>query len=83
MSKALKNIHVNLIDLLDAHRTGKDATIFSSAKKLRKYTIASGKTFLRDQAKEDGFINIFLVKLFLRAEASERRPTRRRGEGQR
>ena len=53
--KALKSVHVNIIDLLEGR-----PKLFSSVTQLAAYTRHSEKTFPRERAKTDG------LKVFLR-----------------
>ncbi|KAK7686026.1 hypothetical protein QCA50_010837 [Cerrena zonata] len=52
--------HVNLVDLLDAHRTGRAVRIFETEEELSRYTIATRKFFPLDEAKEGGVLRYLL-----------------------
>ncbi|KAJ5154412.1 uncharacterized protein N7500_009851 [Penicillium coprophilum] len=62
--KALAKVHVNLVDLIDSRRTGKQVKHFASQKALRKYTIETGKIFPKSAAKKDGFLKALLREIF-------------------
>lgn len=64
-SKALRNFHVNLVDLIDCRRAGTRVHRFSSAQALREYTANTpGKIFPKRAAKEDGFLKALLRDIF-------------------
>ncbi|KAJ5950406.1 uncharacterized protein N7479_008819 [Penicillium vulpinum] len=62
--KALAKVHVNLVDLVDARRTGKKVKHFSSATALRTYTRATEKIFPKSAAKADGFLKALLRAIY-------------------
>ncbi|KAJ5921920.1 hypothetical protein N7516_009623 [Penicillium verrucosum] len=62
--KALAKVHVNLVDLVDSRRTGKEVKHFASQNALRKYTIETGKIFPKSAAKKDGFLKALLREIF-------------------
>ncbi|KAF2122001.1 hypothetical protein BDV96DRAFT_562784 [Lophiotrema nucula] len=57
--KALKSLHVNLIDLIDGLSNGTPVRHFDSRKALAKYT-CRGHAFPKVAAKEEGFISSLL-----------------------
>ncbi|KAK4979593.1 hypothetical protein LTR66_010429 [Elasticomyces elasticus] len=59
--KALKTVHVNLVELVDAIRVGRRVRRFRNVAELKAYTNAGkNRVFPRDVAKEDGFVNVLL-----------------------
>ncbi|KAF2265377.1 hypothetical protein CC78DRAFT_461471, partial [Lojkania enalia] len=62
--KALKHVHINIINLLDHRRSGGLIPLmkFKSGKALREYTM-NGHIFPLVYAKADGFIKIFLRQI--------------------
>lgn len=62
--QALAKVHVNLVDLVDSRRTGKEVKQFASQKALREYTIETGKIFPKSAAKKDGFLKALLREIF-------------------
>ncbi|KAK7685908.1 hypothetical protein QCA50_010715 [Cerrena zonata] len=52
--------HVNLVDLLDTHRTGKQVTIFETEAELRHYTIERKRFFPLDEARQGGVLKYLL-----------------------
>ncbi|KAM5475406.1 hypothetical protein MauCBS54593_001094 [Microsporum audouinii] len=61
--KALSKVHVNLVDLIDARRTGKAPTKFPNSQSLREYTLSKGKIFPKAAAKEEGFLKALLRRI--------------------
>ncbi|KAI4775873.1 hypothetical protein E4T52_09179 [Aureobasidium sp. EXF-3400] len=61
--KALKNTHVNLVDLMNARRTGKKVRMFDTYSQLRKYTKESGKIYPKKDAKGD-VVKVLLRRIF-------------------
>ncbi|GAB7347992.1 hypothetical protein MBLNU459_g5490t1 [Dothideomycetes sp. NU459] len=53
--KALQNTHVNIVDLMDARRTGQRVKVFGSYAALRNYTFATGRIVSKKVAKGKGF----------------------------
>ena len=51
--QALCKVNVNLVDLMDARRTGKTVKKFSSHKALVDYTRSTNKCFSKERAKSD------------------------------
>ncbi|EFR04891.1 hypothetical protein MGYG_07893 [Nannizzia gypsea CBS 118893] len=64
ISKALAKVHVNIIDLIDARRTGAPVTIFRRVQELRQYTQKTQKIFPKEVAKQDGFLKALLRGIF-------------------
>ncbi|KAJ5974693.1 hypothetical protein N7481_011903 [Penicillium waksmanii] len=62
--KALGNVHVNLVDLVDCRRNGQTARRFPSVAALQKYTKKTDKIFPRSAAKEDGFLKALLRVIY-------------------
>ncbi|KAK4959525.1 hypothetical protein LTR66_013084, partial [Elasticomyces elasticus] len=59
--QALKTVHVNLVELVDAIRAGRRVRRFRNVAELKAYTGGSkNRVFPRDVAKEDGFVNVLL-----------------------
>ncbi|CAL1699402.1 unnamed protein product [Somion occarium] len=54
--KKVKQIHVNIVDLLEARRRGQEIRKFPSLAALRKYTKEEGKFFPREDAKAGGVL---------------------------
>ena len=63
--QALKNVHVNLVQLVTALGNGEKVRTFNTNRELVEWTKKSKKSriFPLAAAKEDGFIKIFLRKL--------------------
>ncbi|GBE78594.1 hypothetical protein SCP_0114830 [Sparassis crispa] len=61
--KAVKNTHVNLIDLVDYTRTGTPARIHPSEERLRDYTKAEGKYFPKERAHAGGVLRYLLRRI--------------------
>ncbi|KAK7686087.1 hypothetical protein QCA50_010899 [Cerrena zonata] len=60
----IESYHVNLVDLLDYHRSGIPVPIFSTVEELRNYTKRSHKIFPRQQAKAGGVLKFLLRRIF-------------------
>ena len=58
--QSLAKVHVNIIDLVDARRTGKPVKRFQSVAALRNYTWENDKIFPKAAAKADGFLKALL-----------------------
>jgi len=54
--KKVGSTYVNLVDLIDFHRTGIPVKVFKSAKELRRYTIKEEKLFPVAHAKAGGLL---------------------------
>ncbi|KAK7686019.1 hypothetical protein QCA50_010830 [Cerrena zonata] len=63
--KALANVHVNLVDLVDARRRGRrgDVKVYETVQQLRKYTRKTGKYFPRQVAKAGGVLRGLLRRM--------------------
>ncbi|KAL8675078.1 MAG: hypothetical protein Q9168_000561 [Polycauliona sp. 1 TL-2023] len=61
--KALKRVHVNLLDLIDARRTSEVAQRFPSAGTLAQYTRDRKRYFPLGKAKEDSLKKILLREI--------------------
>ncbi|KAG2164808.1 hypothetical protein VTO58DRAFT_107801 [Aureobasidium pullulans] len=61
--KALKKIHVNLVDLMNARRTKKKVRQFATCKQLVKYTLESNKVYPKKDAKSD-VVQVLLKHIF-------------------
>ncbi|KAI9846703.1 MAG: hypothetical protein M1837_003758 [Sclerophora amabilis] len=63
--KALKNVHVNLVDLIDSRRTETQVHRFPSKAALQAYTRADKRrVFPKAAAKKDGFLRALLRDIF-------------------
>ncbi|KAJ7223590.1 hypothetical protein GGX14DRAFT_427913 [Mycena pura] len=62
--EALRKTFVNIVDLMDARRTGQPVKQHKSAKALKKYTIDSGKIFPKEAAKRNGYLKVLLIEIF-------------------
>lgn len=51
---------MNIVDLLDARRTGAKVKTFTNIKKLSEYTKQKGKVFSRVLAKQDKLLKVLL-----------------------
>lgn len=56
----VRRIHVNLVDLVDAPRTGKPVMLFPNLKQLREYTISHEKYFPKEDAHAGGLLRFLL-----------------------
>ena len=59
----MKNIHVNLSDLLDGGRSGAEVQTFDSQKELAAYTISEGRFFPKEQAYAGGVLRYLLREI--------------------
>ena len=59
--KEIKNVHVNLIDLVDT--SGRDVEIFPSLEDLSEYTIETGKFFPKESAYAGGVLKFLLREI--------------------
>jgi hypothetical protein len=64
--KALKRVHVNIVDLIDARRTSRSAKKFPSRNALRQYTFSFEipKFFPKKAAKRNGFLTALLIDMY-------------------
>lgn len=53
-------MYVNIVDLLDARRTGEKVKTFKNIWKLSQYTKKKGKMFNRNLAKQDKLLRVLL-----------------------
>lgn len=53
-------MYVNIVDLLDARRTGEKVKTFTNIKKLSQYTKQKGMMFNRNLAKQDKLLRVLL-----------------------
>ncbi|EFY94683.1 hypothetical protein X797_010620 [Metarhizium robertsii] len=58
--KAIKRIHVNIVDFVDSERTGEPVYKFGSVGKLAKYTWENGKVFPKKEAKRSNLLRFLL-----------------------
>ncbi|KAJ7767873.1 hypothetical protein DFH07DRAFT_915484 [Mycena maculata] len=63
--QALHNVWVNIYDLIDAKRTGRPVKRHPSLVALRKYTMIHKKIFPKHAAKQNRFLKVLLVEMFL------------------
>ncbi|KAF8139350.1 hypothetical protein K438DRAFT_1692842 [Mycena galopus ATCC 62051] len=61
----LHNVWINIFDLLDAKRTGKPVKTHKSAQALRVYSIKRKLIFPKKAAKENRFLKVWLIEMFL------------------
>ncbi|RDW59062.1 hypothetical protein BP5796_11986 [Coleophoma crateriformis] len=61
--KIISKTHVNLVDLVDAPRTGASVMIFPSLTELQDYTIESGKFFPKSHAYAGGLLRLLLREI--------------------
>ncbi|KAL8736637.1 MAG: hypothetical protein Q9166_000003 [cf. Caloplaca sp. 2 TL-2023] len=61
--KALKQVHVNLLDFIDDRRAHRQPHIFRSARELADYTVDYNRRFPLKDAKEDSLIKILLRRI--------------------
>ncbi|KAJ9649047.1 hypothetical protein H2199_000960 [Coniosporium tulheliwenetii] len=59
----LKNVYVNISDLVDSRRTGQPVEIFTSLEALQHSTLQEGKVFPKEQAIEDNSLKVLLRKM--------------------
>ncbi|KAI0648426.1 hypothetical protein C8Q79DRAFT_906310 [Trametes meyenii] len=62
--KALKHVHVNLIDLVNSKNSACKLQIFKSASELAAYTRETTKIFPKGRAKANPLLKQFLVVVF-------------------
>ncbi|OAL46897.1 hypothetical protein IQ07DRAFT_614109 [Pyrenochaeta sp. DS3sAY3a] len=60
--KEMKDIHVNLVDLVDT--SGRDVELFTCLDDLREYTKESGKFFPKESAYAGGVLKFLLREIF-------------------
>jgi hypothetical protein len=58
-----EHTHVNLIDLVDCHRTGQYVDTFPNVVDLSEYTIDTGKYFPKEHAKAGGLLQHLLREI--------------------
>ena len=63
-TQALKNVHVNVVDLIDSRRKGKKVKVWPSYAALQDYTFHHKKFFPKHIAKEDGPLRCLLREIF-------------------
>jgi len=63
--EVLRSIWVNIYDLIDAKRTGQPVKKHATVDALRKYSKKSKKIFPKKAAKENRFLKVLLVEMFL------------------
>ncbi|KAJ9659004.1 hypothetical protein H2201_007526 [Coniosporium apollinis] len=59
----LKDVYVNISDLVDSRRTGQPVEIFTSLGALQHSTLQEGKVFPKEQAIEDNSLKVLLRKM--------------------
>ncbi|KAG5980258.1 hypothetical protein E4U55_004238 [Claviceps digitariae] len=64
--KAVKSVHVNIMDFIDCERTGNPIHKFASVNQLRRYTIAHRKFFPKNEAKKSPLLRYLLRTFFSR-----------------
>ncbi|KAI9676361.1 MAG: hypothetical protein M1817_000518 [Caeruleum heppii] len=62
--KALRTVHVNIVDLIDSRRAGTSVRRFKSRAALIEYTRETNKIYPRALAKADGFLKALLREIF-------------------
>jgi hypothetical protein len=62
--QALKGVWVNIVDLIDARRTGIPVKRHGSMKALRDYIRKTKKIYPKEAAKQNGFLKAFLITVF-------------------
>jgi hypothetical protein len=60
----LKQVHVNLVDLINCRRQHTEVKVFKTQKALVTYTRATGKIFPKTKAKADGLLQILLREIY-------------------
>lgn len=60
---ALRATLVNIVDLIDSHRTGQPVQVWTDFESFRAYTMRSEKTMPLDEAKKDELLTCFLKKI--------------------
>ncbi|KIJ63547.1 hypothetical protein HYDPIDRAFT_168372 [Hydnomerulius pinastri MD-312] len=77
--EAVRNTHVNIVDLVDTKATGERVQVFRSELELSVYTKATGKIFPRENAYQGGLLRYLLRHIVHpRAEGSYTSRKRRR-----
>ncbi|KAI4093383.1 MAG: hypothetical protein LQ344_002971 [Seirophora lacunosa] len=61
--KALRRVHVNILDLIDDRRAGRQIETFDSAQALADYTNEHKRYFPLEDAKADSLIKILLKQI--------------------
>ena len=59
-AQAVKNTHVNIVDLLDRRYTGQGVRVFDSVQELSKYTKDTKKYFPKENAYAGGVLKFLL-----------------------
>ncbi|OAP63864.1 hypothetical protein AYL99_03091 [Fonsecaea erecta] len=78
--KRVRRTHVNLVDLVDAPRTGARVEVFTNLEELQKYTIDTGKYFPKEDAYAGGLLKFLLREIFGKHKGGRQRvPDRRPG----
>ncbi|KAL6903960.1 hypothetical protein GGI43DRAFT_399274 [Trichoderma evansii] len=62
--KAIKKVHVNIVDFVDSERTGEPVPTFGSLKQFREYTKENSKVFPKKEAKNNGLLRYLLRRVF-------------------
>jgi len=61
--QAVRNAHVNLVDLVEYHRIGQDVEKFTTVEDLSEYTHETDKFFPRNHAKAGGLLRFLLRRI--------------------
>ncbi|KAL2127115.1 hypothetical protein VTI74DRAFT_11315 [Chaetomium olivicolor] len=61
--KALRRVHVNIYDLLDAVKQGRQPRRFANAQQLATYTVNSGKIYPKRYVKEMGPVKALMRQI--------------------
>jgi hypothetical protein len=65
LSQTLRGVWVNIVDLMNARRTGTKVKRFPSAEALRAYTRGKkSRVFSKNEAKRNGFLKVLLITVF-------------------
>lgn len=65
ISQSLRSVYLNIVDLVDAANSGTVLEkTFETAEELKEYTMATRKIFPLDDAKDNGLLSQFLLKIF-------------------
>ncbi|KAK3300429.1 uncharacterized protein B0H64DRAFT_15286 [Chaetomium fimeti] len=62
--KALRTVHVNIFDLLDAVKEGRTPPHFGTAGELAEYTLETGRVYPKKAAKKMGPVRALLRMIF-------------------
>ncbi|KAL8749954.1 MAG: hypothetical protein Q9184_006604 [Pyrenodesmia sp. 2 TL-2023] len=62
--KALKRVHVNILDFIDDRRAGNNVETYRSAKALADHTKAHGRYFPKDSTTGESLMKILLKQIF-------------------